>query len=214
MTGLFWKDVYVLRKQSTYYIVFLVIYAALVLAGVMPIAILGGLVVLVGMMLPMSSFSYDDMARWDKYAASTPAGRQGLVSGKYFFAFMAILAGSVLALILQAALVLSGLAEGNFLEIAASTAACLCVALVLDAVILPILIKFGAEKSRMITIIVFVAVFGGCMVIAQLVESGGTPPQIPMWLLNALPVVLVIAAVGAYAVSYFISLGVIAKKEL
>ena len=57
--------------------------------------------------------------------------------------------------------------------------------------ILPILIKFGAEKSRIISIIIFVSVFGGAMLITQLARiwaraagspsRPGSPPPCPWY---------------------------------
>ena len=165
MMGLVYKDFLVMRKQLSYYLIFVVLYAGLTVAGVFTPFILPGIVVLVGMMLPMSSVGYDDQARWDKYAAATPAGRAGMVAARYLSALIVLVAGSALILVLMLVLGLTGLIDSPPVESIAAVLACLCVALVFDAVILPILIKFGAEKSRIISIIIFVTVFGGAMLI-------------------------------------------------
>ena len=55
MMGLVYKDFLVMRKQLSYYLIFVVLYAGLTVAGVFTPFILPGIVVLVGMMLPMSS---------------------------------------------------------------------------------------------------------------------------------------------------------------
>ena len=44
-------------------------------------------VALIGLFLPMSSIGYDDQARWEKFAVATPAGRRGVVAGKYLLPF-------------------------------------------------------------------------------------------------------------------------------
>ena len=54
MMGLVYKDFLVMRKQLSYYLIFVVLYAGLTVAGVFTPFILPGIVVLVGMMLPMS----------------------------------------------------------------------------------------------------------------------------------------------------------------
>ena len=216
MMGLVYKDFLVMRKQIGYYLIFVVLYGGLIVAGVFTPYILPGIVVLVGMMLPMSCVSFDDLAHWDKYAASTPAGRTGVVAGRYLSAFLVLAAGSVIVLAVMVILGMAGLIEPSPVESVSAVLACLCVALIFDAVILPVLVKFGAEKSRMISIIIFVVVFGGAMLAAQLTKStapgeGFLPPA---WLLGALPVVLGLVAVGGFVISYFISLGIFGKKEL
>ena len=96
MFGFVCKDFLVGRKNSLYYFGFLVIYGVLSAAGVFPYSVLSGMVALVGLMLPMSSFAYDDQARWEKFAAATPAGRRGVVQGKYLFALLCTAAAAVL----------------------------------------------------------------------------------------------------------------------
>lgn len=214
MIGMVYKDFLVLRKQISYYLVFLVIYAGLVIAGVFGPAILPAIVVVIGMMLPMSSISYDDMARWDKYAASTPAGRRGMVTAKYLFSLLSLIVIALLVLVLTSVLSLLNIMTVDPLEMLFTTLACIGVAMLLDAVIIPLLLKFGAEKSRTISMIIFVAIFGGVFLISSVLEKGGALPVPPMWLLNALPIVLAIVTIGGLAISYFIAQGIMEKKEL
>lgn len=214
MIGMVYKDYLVMRKQMSYYLVFFVVYAGLVVAGVFPASILPALVVVMGMMLPMSSFAYDDQARWDKYAAASPAGRRGLVGSKYLFTILTLAASGIVVILLMLALALPGLIQITFIEALATTLACMGVGLLINAVILPIMVKFGAEKSRIISILLFAVVFGGAMLIGTLADKGVSIPMPPAWLLNALPVMLGLVAVGAYVISYFIAQGIIAKKEL
>lgn len=213
MIGFIYKDFLVLRKQMLYYFLFFGLYAVLAAMGVFPSMILSVMLTLVGMMLPMSSFSYDDLARWDKYAAATPAGRSGLVAGKYLFAVVCILASAMVVLLLQTALTLTGLLESALAEQLAVLLANMGAVLAVDAVILPLLVKFGAEKSRSIYMILFIAIFGGATLLGQLGQRGLLPPAPPAWVLHALPVILALVAVGGFIVSYFIAQGIMARKE-
>lgn len=214
MIGLVYKDFLVMHKQMGYYGVFLVIYAVLVVAGAFPVTILPGFVMLIGMLLPVTSFAYDDQARWDKYAAATPAGRGGMVGGKYIFALLCILAGALMVFLLQIILVLTGLVEGALPELSLAMLACSGLALLINAVVLPLMVKFGAEKSRTIMLVLFAAAFGGVTLLPMVRQKAGPLPVIPDWLLAALPVVFALVVVGGFAVSYFISVGIAEKKEL
>ena len=213
MMGLLYKDLMVQRKQLGYYLVIMVVYAVMVANGALTVGILGGLVVLVGMMMPMTSFSYDDLARWDKYAAATPAGRRGIVTSKYLFALVSTLLAAVPAFALQSALVLLGLAEGSVAEQGLILLACAGIGLFINAVMLPIFIKFGAEKSRLVAIVLFVVFFGGTMLLGTLTDRGIALPVPPAWLLRALPVLLVLLLIGAVAISYCIARAICDRKE-
>ena len=70
MMGMIYKDFLVQRKQLGYFAVFFLVYTLLAVADVMPLAIMYTMTVLIGMMLPMSTFAYDDLARWNKLAST------------------------------------------------------------------------------------------------------------------------------------------------
>lgn len=213
MIGMVYKDFMVLRKQLGYYLAFFVLYGVLAFAGVFDSSIFAALIVVIGIMLPMSSVGYDDQAHWAKFAASTPAGRRGVVGGKYLFALLGTLACAVPVVAVMSVMLLTGLMEGELTVFLLTAAACAGTSLLINAVLLPLLLKYGSEKSRIIMIVLFAAIFGGSMLLARLASGGGLP-AIPAWVANALPVVLVLAAAGAFVISYFISLGIYEKKAL
>lgn len=210
MIGMAYKDFMVLRKQLGYYLAFFLLYGVLSFLGVFDSSIFAALIVVIGIMLPMSSVGYDDQARWDKFAASTPAGRRGVVGGKYLFALLGTLASAIPVVVVMGALLLTGIMKGDLPVFLITVAACSGVSLLMNAVLLPLLLKYGSEKSRTIMILLFVAIFGGSMLLGQT----GNLPAIPGWVLSALPVVLVLVVVGAFVISYFISLGIYEKKAL
>ena len=214
MFGLVLKDFLVARKNILYYFGFLVIYGVLAAIGAFPYSILTGLVVLVGLMLPMSSFAYDDQARWEKFAAVTPAGRRGVVQGKYLFALLCTAGAAALVAVILTVMALSGTVETEvWWEPLAVVAACACITLLLDSVFLPFLLKFGAEKARMLTMLVFVVVFGGMALLAYLTERGWHVPAPSPLLVTLTPILFVAATAAALGVSYGISLGIYKKKE-
>ena len=214
MFGFVCKDFFVGRKNTLYYFGFLVIYGVLSAAGVFPYSILAGIVAMVGLMLPMSSFAYDDQARWEKFAAATPAGRRGVVQGKYLFTLLVTLAASVLSGALLTALYLLGKTDAEvWWEPLAVVGACTCFTLLLDSVFLPFLLKFGSEKARMLTMLVFAAVFGGMALLAFLVEHGFHFPAPSPLFVTLVPILLVAAVIAALGVSYGISQRVYRKKE-
>lgn len=214
MFGLVLKDFLVARKNILYYFGFLVVYGVLAVMGVFPYSVLTGLVVLVGLMLPMSSFAYDDQARWEKFAAVTPAGRRGVVGEKYLFALLCTLSAAVLVGTALTVMALLGTVDAEvWWEPLAAVGACACVTLLLDSVFLPFLLKFGSEKARVLSMLVFVIVFGSMGLLAFLVEHGFHLPALPPVFVTLAPILFVAATAAALAVSYGISLGIYGKKE-
>lgn len=213
MTGLVYKDLIVLKKQLRYYLVFLVLYGGMTVAGMGP-GILGAVICIVGMILPMSSIAYDEQARWDKYAASTPAGRAGIVGGKYLFTLVVVGSMTGLVVLCMVLLRLTGLVKNDMAELVFTALGCGGAALFINAITLPLMLKFGAEKSRTISMGLFVVIFGASALGAMALKNQAVLPAPPVWLLNALPVVLAILAVGSFAVSYCVSRAVYANKEL
>ena len=98
-------------------------------------------------------------------------------------------------------------------EMLLATLLCGGAALLMNGVLLPLLLKYGAEKARMVSMALFLVVFGGCTLLALAAQRGLTLPAPPAWLAAALPGLLAILAVGGFALSYCIAQAVYAKKE-
>ena len=67
----------------------------------------------------------------------------------------------VLIVLLLVVLALAGGLEEPLSELLLSALACAGIALIMNAVALPLLLKFGAEKARMVSMALFLLVFAG-----------------------------------------------------
>ena len=208
MMGFVYKDFFLLRRQISYLAILFLLYTVLSAAGVFGSYILPAIVVIMGMVFPMSSFSYDEQARWDKFAAATPVGRKGVVAGRYLFALLLILISSAIVAALQLLLSLSGLVEQPISELLLPVLACAVVALLMDAIFLPLLFRFGAEKARILGMILFVVIFAGCAGAGFLAGGAQQSPSLSVHALAAA------AATAAFWTSYCLSQRIYAKKEL
>lgn len=218
MTGFLYKDLLLMRRQITYIVTLILIYTALSAVGVMPASILGGVVVIMGIVFPMNAFSGDDQAHWDKFAAAVPEGRRKAVAGRYLFVLLLILGTSVLVTALLLLLRVTGLLEEPLAELLLPVPACAAIALIMDGVLLPVVYKFGMEKYRILSIIIFLVIFFGCMGLGKLASLGSgsgllsLPDNIDA-LVFPLLLILAVAAVVIFVVSYRISLGIYRRKE-
>ena len=214
MTGLIYKDFLALKGHLSTYVVFFVIYGGLCIARVFSPSVLAGMVVLISIITPMTTVTSDDISRWNRFAVASPACRRGVVAGKYLFTLLMVLLSAVLVAVLLVVLALAGgLGDGSLAEYLLATLACGGIALLLNGVTLPLLLKFGAEKARMVSMALFLVVFGGTALAGLAVDSGFAFPAPPAWVVAAIPGLLAILSVGGFVLSYFIAQAVYAKKE-
>ena len=53
------------------------------------------------MMITITSFSYDALAKWDRYALSLPLTRKDIVAGKYLLSIILCLLATILSFLIS-----------------------------------------------------------------------------------------------------------------
>ena len=220
MTGLILKDFWVMQKTLRYYLLLMAVYAMLAMTGTFTYSIISAFAVMLGSVAPMSAFAYDEQAKWDKFAAATPVGRRGVVKARYLYTLLLLLGGGALSILVTTVVVRFGKAEVEvWWEPLVVTGVVLLLGMALNTVILPLLFKFGAEKSRVISMAIFVGVFGGMAALSWVSDNGrgelsgllDSLAALPPALLIAVPVAVIFAL---FWLSYRVSVGIYQKKEL
>ena len=170
MTGLILKDLLILRKSLRSYLFMMIVYAAIAFTGVWTADIVGVLMVVVVMILPMNVFAYDKQCQWDTYGLSLPVGRTKTVAARYLCVLLLCLFSVVLTTVLGVALFAVGRVEEP-VEFMVSCSVMGLMAVLVNAVMLPFLSKFGPERARMM----FFSVMGGIILLgaAVLFPLGG-----------------------------------------
>ena len=149
MTGLILKDFLILRKTLRSYLLILAIYVAVAFAGYWSSSFVGGFMMVMVALLPMNVFAYDKQARWDVYGLSLPVGRNKTVAARYLAVLIMFAASAVLTTVLGVAMSIAGRMEESLGEYMLSCAICVVVAMLVNAMMLPFLYKFGPERARM-----------------------------------------------------------------
>ncbi len=210
MTGLVLKDFLVLRKALRTYVLFLIFYLILAIFDLFSISFITAFVQIIVMILPMSSFAYDDLAKWDRYAMTLPLGRRAVVRAKYAFVLLMILVAAAFALLSCVALSITA-AQPVEENLAAGVGA-LSVGLLAVDVTLPLNYKMGPERARpFLYAIIFIPV----ILIVLAARAGWLdnleqlPPSVVLPLLCLLPLVILLGL----PVSYLISCRVVEQKE-
>lgn len=156
--------------------------------------------VIYGMLLPLTTLSVDEKSRVERYMMSAPVTRAELALSRYVLGLLGLLALGVLG-------VGASLAIGDSLaEAIGASAACFCLAVLLLSVTLPLVYKFGTDKARIISIVIYMVTFLAVGFIAvrfgiELDELSGAFFLLPLLSLTVL------------AASVAVSLGIYKKKE-
>lgn len=214
MIGMVYKDLLVQRKTLLYYLAFLGVYCVMVVAGAFDSTILSVFLVVVGTLVPMTTLSYDEQARWNAFAAALPRGRERMVGSKYVLVLLVCGVGCVITLALTGLLALLGRPVPPLPEALTVALACTASGVFINCVALPLIFKLGVERSRAVYLSLFVLIFGGMMLVTQMMDSGGFQlPQPPAWLIGLLPLLAAAVLAAVFAVSWAISLHICRNKE-
>ena len=218
MTGLILKDLLILRKTLRSYLFMLIVYVGIAFTGVWSADIVGVLLVVMVVMLPMNVFAYDKQAKWDTYGLALPVGRTKTVAARYVCVLLLCLLSVGLTAILGMMLYAAGRVEEP-VEFLVSCSVTGLMAVLVNAIMLPFLYKFGPERARMM----FFGIMGGIvlLVVAALFPLGGlewlkslelaepTPAQAA-----AIPAVAAVAGLALLAVSFLLSRHFYGSKDV
>lgn len=160
-----------------------------------------------------TTFTYDEYKGGMKYILTLPVTRKQYVQSKFLLAGLLGIVGTVFGLAINTVVsLIKGGSMFEILDIAILFAGVMIIVLLLTAIYIPLLLKFGVERGRlmafMMMIILAVTIAISVVVLIDVLDRlmSGTEAVI----LFGVPI-LVIAAV--FAGSYFVSLQIMEKKE-
>ena len=169
MKGLILKDIYNLATLFRIYTI-LPILAIVISYSQHSLGMLQFLPAFIGMFATISAFAYDEQSNFDSFAMTLPINRKDMVISKYVLALVCIFASMLLSMVSQE--------HFQTVELSGFLAECCGVAiamLFLNAIMLPMIIKYGSMKARVLIIICFMLLgFLGSFVISHI---GGILPQ-------------------------------------
>ncbi len=198
MTGLLIKDLLVSKKYLRSLGIILVLYA--VLFGVIgtDTSFLPSFIMIFCALFTATTFSYDEQAKWDKFALTLPVTRSMVVRSKYAFTGLLTLVGGVCSVVCQAAIA-AVRRQRVTAESWISLLVIFLLVLLIESLLLPLLYKFGAEKGRYLLIGAMVLIALGLVLLGR---SGADLPdmgQTAIWALSAAGVpVLVLILLASY----------------
>lgn len=170
--GLLIKEVKLMKSQMRFFVVILVVWGVL-MAGSMDNSFLIGYTAMLCSFLTLSTFSYDEYENGAAYLLTLPVLRKDYVSEKYMFGFLVstlpTILMSVLLWIVHAVQGRAGRPADYLLAIVIS----LPMAYLLLVLEIPLVIRFGREKSRIISLALIMTMGVGFGMIRYLNELAG-----------------------------------------
>lgn len=168
-------------------------------------------------MMATASFSYDHLANADRYLLTLPLTRKDMVKARYLYIILmtvvGALIGSALSIIFQ--FVKTG-NMGKILDYLSVSLGSVFGIMILQMFQVPILYKFGAEKGRLIQMVMIILVmFTVSGVTAFLIKISPFSLQNFENMLKQYGLALIgIVVIILYFVSYKISIRIFEKKEI
>lgn len=217
MTGLILKDFLILRKTLRTYLLFLTVYVGLAFSGVWSPEFVSGFIMVMTAALPMNVFAYDKQAKWDAYGLALPVGRTRTVAARYLCVLLLCLSTMVLAFVFGIVLFAAGELE-NLGEYLITGAICGLLAVLVNAVMLPFLYKFGPDRARIVMIGTMGVIGAGVAVLLVgpldgigWLQSLDTPTPAQT---AAIPVIAALAGLALLALSFLLSRHFYGQKDV
>lgn len=203
MNGFLKRDLYLISASIRIYLLFIACFGILAIFTDMSSGFMMLYVAIFAMSSMTGLFNYDEFNHWMAYAAVVPNGRKDMVTARYVLLLLLTAGVTVIQLLVS---VLAK--EAGSLGMAALYSGML---LIYSAISIPVSYYFGGTKARMVTVVLVALIAGGTAIVGTFLNIStqfgrvSLPPEF---------LFLPILGLALVAVSYRISLGIMAKKEL
>lgn len=215
MLGLLVKDLRIALTRK--YALLIILVIALIMGTSMEGPFIIGYVTMIALMLAVGTIIYDEMDNGYGFMMTMPLTRKTYVREKYLFCLLSALVAWLVGAILTCAAYIIRQNASALLEDIPISLVLIPVLFILPAVMIPLQLKLGAERSRIATYIIFGFIAGLIFMCKKLLDESDLPAKIEP-ALNSFPPVAVVVAITAFGllvafISYLCSVRIMMKKE-
>lgn len=211
MRGLILKDLYNIGHNAKMMVMMLTVMAVLLVPTNGVISFMGICVIVCSMMV-ITTISFDDLSKWNRYALIMPVSRRDVVRSKYMVLIIFSLIGCGVGIVICSICGIV-LKDFNLANTLGASMGCLGIAFIFGSIILPLLYKFGAEKARMLMIVCFLIPTAVVYFVAYFYKSTGLPMPGETFI-NMAIITLPFLCILIMYISYRISLKIFRNQEL
>lgn len=207
MKGLLLKDLYMMKAYCKSYILIIAVFLAASYLGGNTFFIYYPC--LMSGMIPVTLLAYDERDRFLQYSASLPVSRTQFVSEKYL---LSLLTQGAVLLIIGIVQGIRMSSSGTFArdEFTVMMFSLLTVSMLGSSVPLPLIFRNGVEKGR-IGYYIMIGIGCGAAILFTDVFKGEIKKDIPMGTIFG---IVMIAGIGLYLLSWYLSVRFYKKREL
>ena len=187
MKALLLKDYYTLGKSLRSLALIVLLWS------VIPMAFLNVFAMIYGSMIPYSAMAYDQRSHWDRFARMLPYSDRTVVLSRYALGWVSLLIGTAAVTLCQG--IVSCLPVRTEAAAGLSPAliyTALCVGTILLSINVPLTLRFGSEKARMVSVLITFLVFASVGFLKGL--DAGSPAGAAAFPALLLPAALTIIA--------------------
>ncbi|MDY4140647.1 MAG: ABC-2 transporter permease [Eubacteriales bacterium] len=160
MKALLLKDFLTLSRYLRMALLFVVIFACI------PGGSMAAYALVFAAMIPITALAYDEQSKWPRLAAMMPYSPRQLVMSKYVLGYI-MLGGAILLSVVSTAV--TTLVRGDVLDPASLSMLLIlaCAASLILAVIMPLILRFGVEKGRLVMLVGVAVIVGITFVLGE-----------------------------------------------
>ena len=208
MLGMIKKDLCTLKNNKILFIIGIVICIMYTIMFDMDMSFF---LPFMGVINMISTFMFDDHNNWHAYAATLPQGKINVVRSKYIVTILLTIVLTLVSILLGYVL---GTIKGNynFDEAISAIMGELVAILLMGAIMFPVILKYGAEKARMVLIIVGLGL-GIIGLLFSKVIKVEVPVELIVFITKYHVLLFIVATILILTISYLISKRVYLKRE-
>lgn len=165
MKGLIKKDILLSKGMFKNYLIIILAFAFASYLGQTDLLL--SFLPFLGLMIVISTLSYDQYYKWDAFALTLPIARKNVIKAKYFLAVGLILCFTFIAAILSILIAMINHIDLQMIETISVVSGSLLGTTLAISILLPAMYKFGSENGR---IVLFTGIFLGFIFISIIAE--------------------------------------------
>lgn len=214
MKGLLIKDLLLLKNQQRFFLLFFLMSAGMLLADFNSVFVIN-YVTMIFSLFTLSSISYDEFDNGYAFLFTLPITRNQYAAEKYVFG---LVTGSFAWIVVTIFAVVMNLVRGRAgtVELVGTAFLYLFISLLFLSIVVPVQLKFGAEKGRIVLICIIGAIFAAGFVMIRAAKtlqldflSTAATSLSPGLVMASVPLISLAAVFG----SYLISVNIMKKKQ-
>ncbi len=220
ISGLITKDLLQLKSYRKTLIIFILIFVFTGIAQetTKSVGVMIAVMLTLGFgMFGMATFNYDEQSKADRYILTFPLTKKEILISKYIFIISSTIIGAIVGIIASFLIVfiIDKQLPSFYDYINVALAGILGVGLI-EAIQIPCVYKWGAEKGRIqmfIVAAIIILLIGGIFLVGENTNINLPISDILNTIINFLPVILILATLIIYYISYRVSYRIYKNKE-